>query len=112
MPELAWYYCCLANPERFVLSAYASLWAVSSGFGLSPTEYDLLWAAFSFCGPARRRAFMVIYFLRTVTVVNPVTELPEDRVVPSDDAYWANVYASLFDGSLDCADGCEQSRVP
>lgn len=112
MPDLAWYYCCLANPERFVLAAYASLWAVSSGFGLSPAEFDLLWLGFSFCGSARREAFMVIYFLHTVTVVNPVTELPEERIVPSDASYWAGVYAALYDGSLDCVNGCEQSRVP
>lgn len=112
MLDLSWYYCCLANPESFVLPSYAAAWAVSSGFGLSPLEYDLLWSIFPYSGPARRRAFMAIYFLHTVTVVNPVTELPEDRVVPSDEAYWADVYAALFDGRLDCVDGCEQSKVP
>lgn len=111
MLDLSWYYCCLAPAEKFVLAAYATLWALSSGYGLSPGEFALLWVGFSGSGAARQSAFMRIYFLQIVTMIDPVTELPTDRVVPSDEVYWTDVYLATLDGRMDCPQGCKQSRV-
>jgi len=103
--------CCLATPEKAVY--YATIYGLfTTAFVGVPVEvWEAFWAPFSLCGQARREAFLAIFDLSIVTIIDPLTEIEYEAVAPANLSFWTVSLVAADGGAFDCPDGCELSMV-
>lgn len=112
MPFLPSWYCCLNPLERGVLRSTAEALLLTLFVGVPKDLWDTFWFASLYSGEARRLAFLEIYDLEIVTIIDVDTQ--EDLVVvrPTNFAFWDDASIFVLFSAAACSGGCGYVRFP
>lgn len=111
-PDISWWLCCLNSGERSVLRSTVEALALTLWVGIPFDLWDAFWTGVPYSGDARRIAFLHIYRLETIEVVDVETDLEVLLVRPLDAVLYAEWVVYLLTPDAACLSGCEQSQMP
>lgn len=106
------YYCCMPEPERTIWTGLALAFGASLGAPVPAAPFDALWLSAAPPLGLRRSSFEANYDLGRAVVIDPVTELPEEVIIPENLSFWAEVITFLATPESFCADGCTLKSFP
>lgn len=110
-PQLAWYFCCITSGERSVFRATAEALLLTLFVGVPLDVWDTFWFGVPNAPPVFRAAFLAIYQLEIVTIVDAGSGLDVEVVRPTNQPYWVEASLFIFTPEAACLGGCQQSRV-
>lgn len=104
------YWCCLAEPERTVLTALSTLVVAVPPF-ISSEDYTLLWLATG-ANSALKRADAVasIFYLEPGVFITPAGDEIEGFYLVGD--FWPVLFAWIVGGHAPCAAPCSLLTFP
>lgn len=112
MFDFDFWFCCLHPDERAVLRATSAALILTLGVGMPLDLWLTVWAVFPLTGGARRAAFLEIYYLEIVTIMEGEPPVPVDVVRPTDASFWLALSVYLLLPNAACLGGCTQSINP
>lgn len=106
MPDLPAWFCCLNPTERGVLRSTAEALLLTLFVGVPKDLWDTFWFASLYSGQDRRDAFIEIYALEIVTIIDVETDEELLVVRPTDFAFWSDASLFTIGAGSDCGGGC------
>lgn len=107
-----WWYCCLNPRERSILHSTCEGLTLTLNVGIPLALWEAFWAVTLDNGQAARDAFLEVFRLEIVNIMDDDEMV--DVVRPTVDGlfYWVVWEAYILTPGAACLSGCEQSHVP
>lgn len=109
MYGLAWYFCCLNPRERTVLRSTALALPLTLFLGVPRDLWDTFWLGLPNVTPEVKLAFLSVYGLEIVTIVEDGVDVEVVRPAAGQLVYWTEAGVFVFTPEAACLSGCEQS---